>query len=166
MLRWIRGLPVEGVNWRSFPGLGIRGGIDGCTPTVVHDAAGRRQWDIPPISGACLSPMGVHAYSETGTDLDDAVEADLDPWSAIHRITRWTDPYTALSRTDLAVWEILLDGADHVDKRITARRLASDGAGRDPDRIRRTHAMITRALLARTKPATAVIADQRLHPVA
>ena len=166
VLRWIRGLPVEDVDWRSFPGLGIRGGIDGCTPTVMCNTAGRCRWDIPRTSGACLSPMGVHVYTETDTDLDEAIETDLDPWHAIHRIMRQNDRSRTQRYTDLAVWAILVDSANHIDKKTTTKRLSSDGSDRKPNQIRQTHATITRALLARTRPATAVTGDQRLHPVA
>ena len=165
VLRWIRGLPVEDVDWRSFPGLGIRGGIDGCTPTVTHNAAGRCRWDIPAISGACLSPIGVHVYNEADMDLDEAIGADLDPWNTIHYIMRQNGWERTGRHTDLAAWEILVDSADHIDKKTTTKRLSSDGTDRKALRIRETHTTITRALLARTRPATAVIADQRLHPV-
>ena len=166
VLRWIRGLPVEDVDWRAFPGLGIRGGIDGCTPTVMRDTAGRCRWDIPAISGACLSPMGVHVYNEADNDLNEAIGADLDPWHAIHCIMHPNNRSRTQRYTDLAVWEILVDSANHIDKKTTTKRLSSDGTDRKPRRIRQTHATITRALLARTRPATAVIADQHLQPVA
>ena len=55
---------MKGVDWRSFPELGIRGGVDGFTPTVTRDTAGRCRRNIPAISGTCLSPMGVHVYTD------------------------------------------------------------------------------------------------------
>ena len=166
VLRWIRGLPVEGVAWRTFPGLGIRAGVDGCTPTVTQGPSGRYAWDIPRTSGGCLSPIGAHIYAEGDVDLDEASEIDADPWYAVSRILRAENDGKAPRHADIAVWEVLVDAADHVDRTTTAKRLSSDGSGRKARRIRHTHDVITRALLARTRPTTAVVGKQRLHPVA
>ena len=163
-LRWIEQLPLDGVEWRSFPKLGIRGGVGGFTPTVTRDTAGRCAWDIRGTSGACLSPMAVHVYNDAGRDLDDAVEADIDPWNAVHRIMRLNDDREDGTAADAAVWEIVVDIANHVRRRTTASRLASDGAARDPRRVAETHTTLARALLARTKPKTATVINDTNRP--
>ena len=166
VLRWIRRLPVEGVAWRTFPGLGIRGGVDGCTPTVRQRPSGLYAWDIPGICGACLSPVAAHVYAEGDIDLEEALDIDGDPWHAVRRIQRAENGGATPRHADMAVWEVLIDAADHVDRRSTAKRLSNDGTGRKPRRVKHTHDIVTRALLARTRPTAAVVSGQRLHPVA